>query len=272
VRARAPAAALAALGALLWLGACGPRVAVREPVGAPIDPAGLDRLLREYNAAPAAVRLQGRLWAEGRGSADFGARAHRGEGLRLDAVAGPFSTPVLSLACRQGEGGACQVYLPTRRTAYREEWGAWGPWFETLLLGRVPRVGSPAEAWIYPDGRRVLVLEGIDGWRQEVAFAADTGLPHRVFLSQEGEPRLELAYGRYTDVDGHPFPGRVSVRAGGEEGGYQLEFQRIVPDASLADGTLTLTLPPGTAVKGSEGMSQWNQAPFPMWRLPRPDG
>lgn len=269
MRARAPSAALAAL---LLLAACGPRAAVRQPLGAPTDPAALDRLLRQYNAAPEGVRLQGRLRAEGTGSADFGARAHRGEGLRLDAVAGPFSTPVLSLACREGQGGTCEVYLPTRRVVYREAWEAWGPWFETLLLGRVPRVGSPAEAWIYPDGRRVLVLVGIDGWRQEVGFAPDSGLPQRALLSQEGEPRLELAYGRYTDVDGHPFPGRVSVRAGGVEGGYELEFQRIVPDAFLADGTLTLTLPPGTAVRGSEGLSQWNQAPFPLWRLPRPDG
>lgn len=262
----------AAVAAALLLGACAPRVAVREPVGTPVDPAPLDRLLQAYNAGPEAVRLQGRLWAEGKGSADFGARVRRGEGLRLDAVAGPFSTPVLSLACRSGAGGMCEVYLPTRRTAYREEWDAWGPWFETLLLGRVPRVGSPRQAWVFPDGRRVLVLEDAGGWRQEVAFAAGTDVPHRVSFSEGGEPRLELSYGQYAEVEGYPFPGRVAVRAEGEEGGYRLEFRRIVPDADLADGTLTLTLPPGTAVKGSEGLSQWNKAQFPLWRLPGPDG
>ena len=257
--------------AALFLGACASRVALREPVGVPTDPSPLERRLREYNAGPEAVRSQGKLRAEGRGSAEFGARVSRGVGLRLDAVAGPFSTPVFSVACRAAGGVGCEAYLPSRRAAYRQERGAWGPWLETLLLGRAPEVGAATGALLLPDGRRVLVLEGRGGWHQEVGFTAGDDLPYRVSLSRWGEPRAEITYGDYVAVDGRPFPGRVGVRVARDGGGYVLEFRRVAPDVALADDTFTLTLPPGTVVESAEGLATWNQAQIPFW-LPGPDG
>jgi len=265
---------LVAVFGVALLGACAPRaVVVRESPGIPVDPAPLAERLAAYNAAPTEARLQGKLRAEGQGSAEFGARVRKGVGLRLDAVAGPFSTLVLSLACRVDEG--CEVYLPSRRTAYSEPWAAWGPWFETLLLGRVPRAGQPSGALRFPDGGHDLLLEGDGGWREEVSFAGSSQLPERVMLSRWGERRFEIAYGDYTEVGGHPFPGRVALRVAESptraEGGYELVFRRVAPDAQIDDGSLTLKLPSGTAVESTEGLATWYQAQIPFW-LPVPDG
>ncbi len=253
------------------LGACAPRVAVRELPSTPTDPVPLDRRLQEYNAEPQAVRLEGRLRVDGLGTADFGARVRRAVGLRLDAVGGPFSTPLLSMVCRAGATGNCQAYLPLRRTAYQQGWGEWGPWFETLLLGRVPRIGNPEEARLFSDGRRVLVLGGDGGWRQEVHFGAGSDVPHRVLLSCSGETRLEMALGQYTEVEGHPFPGRISVRTPQDAGSYGLEFRRVASDPDPPDDWLTLTLPPDTAWESADGPAAGSRAQFPFW-LPGPDG
>ncbi len=86
------AAAWVCLAALLGAG-CAPGISVRREGERPRDPAPLWQALQDYNAAPRAVRVQGRLAVRGHGSAQFGARAAAGMGLRLDAVAGPFGRP-----------------------------------------------------------------------------------------------------------------------------------------------------------------------------------
>jgi len=264
---------LLAVCSALLLGACTPRAVIREVPGAPVDPSPWVTRLAAYNSGPTEARLQGKLRAEGRGSADFGARVRRGAGLRLDAVSGPFATLVVSLACRSG--AECEAYLPSRRTAYREPWASWGPWFETLLLGRVPQAGAPAGAQRFSDGRVALLLEGDGGWREEIDFAGADGLPQRVTVSRWGEPRFEITYGEFTEVGGQPFPGRVALKVAQDShrgaGGYELEFRKVAPDAEIAEGSLTLDLPSGTAVESTEGLATWNQAQMPFW-LPVPDG
>ena len=270
---RLAAAALAvAFGAVLSIG-CAPRVSVREAPGFPVDPGPLAERLEAYNTALTEARLQGRLRAEGQGSADFGARVRRGEGLRLDAVAGPFSTLVLSLACRAEQ--TCEAYVPSRKKAYREPWGAWGPWLETLLLGRVPAAGRPAAAQRFPDGSHSLLLSGDGGWREEVSFRGAAQLPERVVLTRWGEPRLEIAYGEYTELAGQPFPGRVALQVtGGPErarGRYELEFRRLAPDAQIALGALNLQLPADAVVESTGGLANWSEAQIPLL-LPMPGG
>ena len=66
---------------------CGTRPLSRVASGSPIPVAPLAASLKAYNQEPRAVRVQGRLRVEGRGSAVFGATSVAGEGLRLDAVA-----------------------------------------------------------------------------------------------------------------------------------------------------------------------------------------
>ncbi|MDW7709123.1 MAG: hypothetical protein SCH98_01520 [Deferrisomatales bacterium] len=254
---------------LLFLGACAPRPAVREPVRTPADPAPLEQSLLAYNRAPGAVRLEGRLRIDGLGTADFGARVRKGVGMRLDAVGGPFSTPVLSLACLAGPNGLCEVYLPTRRTAYRQEPGAGSVWLEALLRGRVHTIGTPQEAWNLSDGRRLLVILGDGGWRQEVFFLAGSDLPSRVVLIRDGESRLEMTFREFTEVGGHPFPTRVALRTPQDDGGYGFHFRRVVADSDPAGDAFSLVLPPGTEVETLSGGAEDPRVRFPFW-LPAP--
>ncbi|GAB4269608.1 MAG: hypothetical protein Kow0092_23700 [Deferrisomatales bacterium] len=251
---------------LVALAGCAPRAVVAPPGGMTVDPAPLVERLRAYNGGPRAVRVQGKLAVGGRGSALFGARAAEGGGCRLDAVAGPFGTLVLALACT--DEGACRAYVPARRTVYAVPEGAWGRWVCALVRGRVPELGVPASARVTREGSRILALRGEGGWEQEVEFPPGASVPSRFVLLRDGRLQLEASYQEPFPVDGHPFPRRVEVREGEGRGRYTLEFRRVEADA---EGRVPgLQVPPGTAVEPLKGFATWNETGMPLW-LPQPE-
>ena len=256
---------LAAAGA--W--GCAPRSAVRVPARKAQAVSPLAEYLRSYNSGPEAVRARGRLEVSGRGAADFGARAAAEKGFRFDAVAGPFSSAVLAMACRVG--GECQVYVPSRQTVYLGRDEGWGTWLEALLRGRVPEFGSPVEAWALAEGRRVLVLSNGSGWREEVEFDASTLLPARVALFRGGTLSAEIIYEEHFDLDGHPFPARLSVRVTEPATDYEVEYRQVECDSSILDDEFNLALPPGVAVEIIKERAQWRETGIPRW-LPIPEG
>jgi len=253
---------LAGLGLLAVLGCAQPPVR-RELARVPVDPAPLVEWLEASNGGPPALRLQGKLRASGRGSADFGGRVVEGEGLRLDAVAGPFSTPVLSLACRAG--ALCEAYVPSKRTVYRGRWDGWGSWFETVLLGRVPVTGTASGGWRREDGRLVLTLEGADGWLQEVEFDGAGGPAERVVWSRWGVPRVEAVWAGRGEAGPPGFPGSVEIRVADPPGEYELRFRRVETGAEVDDALLTLPVPPDTAVVVPDGLPGGEPAQLPLW-------
>ena len=254
--------------AALWAAGCAPRALVETP-RVPLEVAPLAEALRAYNAAPKAIRGQGRLWVRGRGSAEFGTRAAEGAGFRLDAVTSVLSTPVLTLACRVGD--ECVAYFPSRNKAYRGRDEGWAGWFETLLRGRVPHVGSPSGAWAVPGGPSVLLLSGPNGWREEVEFDPTSGLPRRLVVLREGEQLAEVTLAEHVSVGGHPFPTRLTVRAEDPEAVYELEFRQVEQDLVPQEQMFTITLPEGAAVETIRGRAYWNETGLPFW-LPTPGG
>jgi len=248
---------------------CAPRAAVRVPERKAQAVSPLAEYLRSYNSGPQAVRARGRLEVSGRGAADFGARAAAEKGFRLDAVAGPFSSAVLAMACRVG--GECQVYVPSRQTVYLGRDDGWGSWFEALLRGRVPEFGLPVEAWALEEGRRVLVLANGSRWREEVEFDPSSLLPARVALFQDGVLSAEILYEEHFDLDGHPFPARLSVRVTEPATDYEVEYRQVESDPSILDDGFNLALPPGVAVEIVKERAKWRETGIPLW-LSIPEG
>lgn len=247
---------------------CLPRGVERAGEGVPISPEPLVAALGEFNSGPSGVRAQGRIRLESRGSAVFGATAVAGQGMRLDAVSGAFSRPLLSLACVAE--GPCRGYLPQRRRMLVDPRGTWGPWLENLIRGRLPVFGEPAGARRLVDGTTVLQLSGSDSWLQEVEFSVGGGLPGRVVFSRAGVPELELKLGGYMEVAGHPFPGEISLRPGHGAPGYSLEFRQVTTAGALDPTALQIEAPPGTEVETLEGIDTWSAKELPLW-LPAPD-
>ena len=204
---------------------------------------------------------------EGRGSAVFGATAVAGQGVRLDAVSGAFSRPLLSVAC--AVGGACRSYLPQKRRMLVDPAGAWGPWLVDLARGRLPVVGTAIGARRLADGAEVLQLSGPGDWLEEVEFAVGARVPRRAVFSRAGVPELEMELGEYTEVDGLPFPGYIALRPGHGAPGYRLEFRQVTLTDALPAAALRLEVPPGTAVKTLEGTDTWTTTELPLW-LPAP--
>lgn len=254
------------MGLLLGFG-CATRTRLAPVPWAPADPAPLAALLQEYNRGPEGVRMAGRLRGAGWGSADFGGRARAGVGVRLDAVAGPFSTPLLALACRRNEG--CLLYLPSRGTLYGIGGEVSDQWFDALLRGRIPEVGPPAEARASADGRRVLVLAAPGQWRQEVEFGGERGLPRRSTWFQGGRLAAEVTYAEHFEVDGHPFPAAVGVRFAEGDANYRLEFHTVAADATWDQSAFSLAVPPGTAFETIQGMATWHETGIPLL-VPKP--
>jgi hypothetical protein len=197
----------------------------------------------------------------------FGATAVAGQGVRLDAVSGAFSRPLLSVAC--AAGGECRVYLPQRRRMLVDPDGAWGPWLVDLVRGRVPVLGEPAGARRLADGTEVLQLSGNGEWLEEVEFAAGARVPRRAVFSREGVPELEVELGETIVVEGRPFPGIVALRPGHGAPGYRLEFRQVAPTDTLPAAALGLEVPAATAVEVLEGAEPWTAEELPLW-LPAP--
>lgn len=262
--------AVLVLLALATLGGCAPRVqTLREGRAVAIDPGPLVERIERYNRGPEAVRVEGKLGVRGRGRADFGARVIRGTGFRLDAVAGPFSKPVLAMACIDGTG--CEAYLPDRRTLLTDEGGGWGEWLEMILRGRIPLLGSTSGALAYPGGLEVLRRRASGSWYQEVEFGTESGDPIRTIVYRGSEVFVTVSFSEYFAVEGQPFPGRISAEMHDPDRGFELEFRRVVPDASLTGEILAIAVPPGTHVESARGSTTWSELGIPLW-LPIPDG
>ncbi len=254
--------------ATLW--GCAPEVRIRrEGGGAPVDPGELVERLERYNSAPDAVRVEGKLRVRGKGRAEFGAQVVRGRGFRLDAVAGPFSKPILALAC--GGDLGCEAYVPERSVLLVDGGRGWEEWLEMLLRGRVPLLGATSGALAYPSGLKVLRRRDRGGWTQEVEFGPGSGPPNRTVVYRGREALVSVSFTEHFPVEGHPFPGRISTEVYDPEREFELEFRRVVPDARLTDGVLTIAVPPGTAVESARGSTTWNELGIPLW-LPIPDG
>ncbi len=257
------------LGLTLLLAAgCALRGEVRPTGGRPVDPAPLVAALDRYNAGPRQVRLAGVFRAKGRGSARFGARAAEGVGLRMDAAAGPFGTPLFALACVADEG--CLVLVPGKRRAYELAGPKGAAWLEALLRGRVPLLGPVTGAWEAPGGERVLRMEQ-GGWTEEVALAGNPGTPRRLWLLREGRTRLRVAWEGERDVAGHPFPLKLRVETVEPPERYEIEFRQVEPAQGIGRDDLRLVLPPGVAVQRMEGAQPWRSGEPPFW-LPIPEG
>ncbi len=255
-----------AVGLLAALG-CAPRARLGEVPWVPADPAPLVALLEAYNRGPEGVRVAGRLRGAGWGSADFGGRVRAGAGARLDAVAGPFSTPLFALACRHGEG--CLLYLPSRRTVYGLGGQEADHWFDALLRGRVPELGPAAEARRFADGRQVLRLAGVGAWEQEVEFGAGGTVPTRATWRQDGRLAAEVSYAGHFPVGGHPFPAAVGVRFAEGDASYRLEFHTVALELDREDSLFALAVPLGTAFEPLRGLTTWHETGIPLL-LPKP--
>lgn len=261
---RSRALPLAASAAVLLLG-CAPRVLRPTPLAEPRDPAPLLERLEAYNQGVPAVRIAGTLKSRSRGSADFGATVIEGAGLRFDAVAGPFSTPVMVVACLTGE--RCQAYVPSRHRVYVDPRGEWEETLGRLIRGRVPVLGREGEGWETDQGSPVLILRGEDGWMERVEFEAAGRLPGRVFLGRAGEePQVRIAFGEFTEEPlGQPFPTRIDVQLGNPGEAYQILVRRIEP-ASAADARVfMLSVPPGTETEIARGPIDWKENGAPLW-------
>jgi hypothetical protein len=168
-------------------------------------------------------------------------------------------------------GGECQVYVPSRQKVYLGKDEGWGEWFEALLRGRVPEFGSPVEAWAVGHGRKILALANGSAWREEVEFDASSLLPVRVTVFQGGDLVAEILYEDHFDLDGHPFPARLTVRVPEPATEYQIEYLRVEADSDVLDGGFGLSLPPGVAVEVVRERTQWRKTGIPLW-LPIPEG
>jgi hypothetical protein len=256
-----------ALAALALLTGCAPRFVPPLALAERRDPRPLLEALEAYNAGPASIRLQGRLKASGRGGADFGARVAAGVGLRFDAVAGPFGTPVLAVSCRTGD--RCEAYVPSRRTVYVDEAGEWESLLAALLRGRVPVFGTVEGAWESTDGTPVLVFAG-EGWEERVEFDPSGRTPERIFLGRRGErPSIRLAYSEFgVPVEGYAFPRRVLVGVREPEGSYEITVRRVEAAPGIEPGALGLALPPGTLEEKPRGEAPRNERLLlPFWFL-----
>lgn len=235
---------------------------------APRDPAPLVAALEKYNEGPAGVRLWGTLKVENGGSVEFGATTVENGGLRLDAVAGPFSSPVVALACRPG--GVCLVFVPGRRKGYLDEAGLWSGFLGSVLRGRVPRLEGAVVvgAWDTDSGRPALVLRGDGGWEEQIEWDAAGTLPSVVHLSRQGAPPdARVGYGDFgARVDARSYPGRVEVwlRDAGQT--YELRFRNVeVVGPGLDPGVFVLELPPGTLVESVGREATWKETGIPLW-------
>ena len=234
---------------------CSPHALDRAASGSPIPVAPLAASLKAYNQSPTAVRVQGKLRVAGRGSAVFGATAVAGQGLRLDAVSGPFARPVFSLGCLPDTG--CRVYLPARATLYVEAANGWGEWLGALARGRVPVFGTASAAWRLDDGARVLQLAGDDGWLQEVEFAASDPRPRRAVYSRNARVEAELRFSGYTEIDGQPFPGKIALRGAAGDQDCTFEFRQVAAASGVQPAVFQLQVPPGTTVESLQGTGNW---------------
>jgi hypothetical protein len=254
---------------------CAPRALSPPILTERRDPAPLAARLDAYDAGPRAVRAVGSVRASGNPSADFGATVAAGVGLRFDAVAGPFSTPVFALACRSGI--ECRGFVPSRGRVYVDEGATWQPLLAAVLRGRVPRLpgAAPSSAWDTAGGGPALILGDGGGWEERVDFSAAGDRPARVFLGKAGErPALEIRYEEFgPPVEGQPFPRRVALWFEGPDRAYEITFRRVEPAPPGLDPALfALTVPPGTPEERVRGSDTWVHKDLPLWPLLRKAG
>ncbi|GAB6061405.1 hypothetical protein [Deferrisoma palaeochoriense] len=247
------------LALVLALAACGPRF-VRPGAGPARDPTPWVERLGALDRSPGRLRLAGRFRSGPLGSARFGAAVAEGEGLRLDAAAGPFGTAVLSLGCR---GDRCLAYLPAERRAVELDSG--GLWFAQILLGRVPRVGRPVGAWETPEGGTVLVFAGPDGWTEEVEWEPGADRPARARFLRDGRVEAELSWdGRVAGAD-FEYPSHIRLKLREPSADYVLEVERVEPAAQIDPELFGLRLPPGVRVERPEETEAWKPTRTPLW-------
>jgi hypothetical protein len=224
--------------------------------------------LETYNAGPSAVRLSGTFAAGGRGTVDFGATVVEREGLRFDALAGPFSTLVVALACRTGI--SCLAFVPSRSKAYVDDAGRWDGLLGPALRGRVPRLdgSTVAGAWAADSGRPTLLLQGRGGWQERIEFSRNGRLPEVVFLGPPGEsPDARIDYDEFGEaVGGQPFPRRVTVWLRDSGKTYAIRIRRVEAIGPEVDPSLfVLSLPPNTRLENLRGRATWEETGIPIW-------
>lgn len=256
------------VAAALLAGGCAARTPRPSPLSAPLPPGPLLASFEAYNSGPEAVRLWGSLKAEGQGTVDFGATAVENVGLRLDALAGPFSTPVLALACRTGV--SCTAFVPGRQTAYVDDAGRWDGLLGPLLRGRVPRLDDWVieGAWTTASGGPALVLRGNGDWLEQVEFAPGGLLPRAVYLTRDGgPPQARIGYEEFGEpVGGNPFPRRVEVWLKETGKTYEIRFQRAeARESGVEESLFLLSLPQNTSFRSLRGKSTWEETGIPIW-------
>jgi hypothetical protein len=240
--------------ALAVFGCAGPRLRM-VPAGAAVDPAPLAATLAAYNAAFPAVRVVGSLRFSREGTVDFGARAERGTGVRIDAVSGPGKL-AFSVACREAEG--CSVYLPDAALFLRDDAAVAARWLASLVAGRVMEVGPPVGAWRSPAGALVLRLASPRHW-QTVEFDAEGRLPRRVLYGETGGgPEVEVLLDDFRTEEGGSFP--HAVRVAGDRKGEEVDFsaRRVLPAGD------TDAPPAGVEVRQGGGGQLWRELGLPL--------
>lgn len=260
---------LTAAGTLIVLAmlaaGCGYKI-VLSPEGRPIDPGQTAELLEKYNSAPKAARISGKLRAKGRGRASFGASVAEGAGLRLDAVGGPFSTPMLAIACKSDQ--QCQVFLPSSRKMYLDLETNLDKWLGAVVRGRTPVLGKAARARTLPDGTRILTLVGETAWSQEIEFPPNAEAPSRTVYLKDGRPEVELLFSDLSTVGGRPFPMRVIINVREPRERYEIEIEKASQWTEVNEKIFTLAVPPGVSVERVRRDSNWKNQQLPLWIQP----
>jgi hypothetical protein len=231
------------------------------PAGAAVDPVPLAETLSAYNDAFPAVRLVGSLRFPEEGTVDFGARAERGVGVRIDAVSGPGKL-AFSVACREAEG--CSVYLPDSALFLRDDAAVAGRWLASLVSGRVMEAGPVVGAWRSPLGALVLRLASARHW-QTVEFDPEGRLPRRVLYGKTGGgPEVEIFLDDFRMEEGGVFP--HAVRVAGERKGEGMEFsvRKVLPDGGSDPAVFTISPPPGIEVREGGGGRLWRELGVPL--------
>lgn len=125
-----------------------------------------------------------------------------------------------------------------------------------LLCGAAPVVAPRAVAVAAGDGVARLTLEG-DGLRQRLDVGAGAAVHGSVVTTTSANPlprdAYDLAFDRFDDLAGRPFPRRVRLEAPSAKVRLELSWKEIEANGVLPEGSFGLAPPPGVRIVELDG-------------------